>query len=102
MAKMKTGTVVRIWRGFGRVRLTVTWQSGATRTITLPKAQCDATIRTGDTIGTIVTDPPYTAEDLIRWNTRDPAQEPAPMIEVMAEERPVQPYYQRISGPHPP
>ena len=47
MARQITGTVLRMLRGFGRVRFTVRWQTGETETITVSKRQIDATIRAG-------------------------------------------------------
>jgi hypothetical protein len=79
VARQLIGTVMRVRRVFGRVHFTVAWQWGETETITVPKQQFDAAIRRGDTIGTIVADPPYTAEDLLRWNRRDPSMGPAPI-----------------------
>ena len=72
MARQLTGTVLRIVRLFGRVRFTVRWQTGETETITVPKRRIEATIRAGDTVGTIMPDPPYTAADLMEWMTREP------------------------------
>lgn len=102
MAKQRTGTVVRIWRAFGRVRFTVQWDAGERMTVTVPKGQIDATIRRGDTVGTIVSDPPYTAEDLLRWNTWDPAQGPIPLVADSGmghDAPPSEWHYHRVGGP---
>ncbi len=103
MAKQLTGTVVRIWRAFGRVRFTVTWETGETARITVPKRQIDATIRAGDTVGTILPDPPYTAADLMQWIMRDPAAEPSPQPPHAPIETPDKPpsewQYHRVGGP---
>ncbi len=100
MAKQLTGTVLRIWRAFGRVRLTVAWETGETATITVPKRQIEATIRAGDTVGTIVADPTYSAEDLMRWNAadRDPAAGPVPMADMTPDVPPHARHYHRVGG----
>lgn len=98
MAKQLIGTVLRVHRVFGRVRFTVAWQWGETETISVPKEQFDTAIRKGDTVGTIVADPTYTAEDLLRWNTRDPAAGPVPVQHVAEDVSPGARYYQRIRG----
>ncbi len=102
VATQLTGTAQRVWRAFGRVRFTVAWQGGETETITVPKRQFDAAIRKGDTIGTIVADPSYTAEDLIRWNTQDPSLGPPvkpPTVAMTPDIPPEERYYDRIGGP---
>ncbi len=98
MARQLTGTVLHIWRAFGRVRFTTRWQTGETTTITVPKGQIDATVRAGDTIGTIVADPTYTAEDLMRWNAPDYANSPVPPtpIDIEPDVPPDKRHYQRI------
>lgn len=103
MARQLTGTVLRIWRAFGRVRFTVKWATGETTTITVPKQQIDATIRAGDTVGTILPDPPYTAADLTQWIMQDPAAEPSPQPLQGPIETPDKPpsdwHYHRVGGP---
>jgi hypothetical protein len=66
MARLLTGTILHMWRAFGRVRFTVRWDTGETMTITIPKRQIDAALHAGDSVGTIEPDPPYDADDLIR------------------------------------
>jgi hypothetical protein len=100
MATQLIGTALRVYRAFGRVRFTVAWQWGETETITVPKKQFDAAIRTGDTIGTIVPGPTYTAEDLLRWNAPDPVTGPVePVLGVTPDVPPSAGSYQRIDGP---
>ncbi|MDQ6907866.1 MAG: hypothetical protein M3176_13660 [Chloroflexota bacterium] len=53
MAMLRTGTIVRLWRAFGRVRFTVRWDGGETMAVTVPTRQIDATLRAGDRVGTI-------------------------------------------------
>jgi hypothetical protein len=100
VAKQLIGTVLRVHRAFGRVRFTVAWQWGEMDTITVPKQQFDAAIRKGDTVGTIVADPAYTAEDLLRWNMSDPSMGPVPISsrDMTEDVPPSARYYHRVSG----
>ena len=65
MAMLRTGTIVRLWRAFGRVRFTVRWDGGETMAITVPTPQIDATLRAGDRVGTIESEPLYDAADIL-------------------------------------
>ena len=65
MAMLRTGTIVRLWRAFGRVRFTVRWDGGETMTITVPKRQIDATLRARDRVGTIEPGPLSDAADIM-------------------------------------
>lgn len=67
MARLLTGTILHMWRAFGRVRFTVRWATGAMMTITVPKRQIDAALRAGDNVGTVEPDPPYDANDIVQW-----------------------------------
>lgn len=94
---MNPGEVIRLWRLFGRVRMTLRWDvETATETLRLATAQVDRQLRAGDTVGTIAPDPPYMAEDLIRWNAdhqagRSPANPPTARLSSSDAA-----YYQRV------
>ena len=65
MAILRTGTIVRLWRAFGRVRFTVRWDGGETMLITVPTRQIDTTLRAGDRVGTIEPGPLNDAADIL-------------------------------------